>query len=136
VERKQPTSIEKTKTMAEITAKDKQTKGKKTELKTTTSISYLILRKTKVRKQIDIDKGQTSKDKKTKNKNRGRTRTMMKSTPIKTKSGRSHRAPMTVLQPLVSRRLTGNIITIGTFTRRHSYPQAVLTGRQNNLPQA
>jgi hypothetical protein len=32
VEEKQPTSIEKTKTMAKIKAKDKQIKGKKTEL--------------------------------------------------------------------------------------------------------
>ncbi len=53
MEEKQPTSIEKTQTMAEIKAKDKQIKGKKTELKTTTSISYLILRKTKVRKQTN-----------------------------------------------------------------------------------
>ena len=120
MEGKQPTSIEKTKTMAEIKAKDKQIKGKKTELKTTTSISSLILRKTKVRKQIDTDKGQTSEDKYTKNKNRGRIRTMkIDTTQDKV---RSHRAPMTVLQPLVSRRLTGNILTIGTFTRRHSYP--------------
>jgi hypothetical protein len=86
VEGKQATSIEKTKTMAEIKAKDKQIKGKKTELKTTTSISYLILRNTKVRKQIDTDKGQTSEDKNTKNKNRGRIRTMKLTAP-KTKSG-------------------------------------------------
>ena len=129
MERKQPTSIEKTKTMAEITAKDKQTKGKKTELKTTTSISYLILRKTKVRKQIDIDKGQTSKDKKTKNKNRGRTRTMNRHHPRQ-----SQKSPgtVTVLQPLVSRRLTGKQHN----NHRHVYPQAVLTGDKKNLPQA
>jgi hypothetical protein len=56
VEEKQQTSIQKTQRMAEIMAKGQQTKGKKTESRTTTSISDLILRKTKVRKQIDVDK--------------------------------------------------------------------------------